>query len=59
MCRTVEDCAIVLHAIAGPDGWDLSVAADMPYAWDTTESAKGRRVGVVDGLLELERDPAV
>jgi Asp-tRNA(Asn)/Glu-tRNA(Gln) amidotransferase A subunit family amidase len=59
MCRTVEDCAIVLHAIAGPDGHDLSVPNDMPYAWDTRESPKGRRVGVVAGMLEAEPDAAV
>lgn len=59
ICRTVEDCAIVLHAIAGPDGYDLAVAGDMPYAWDARESPKGRKVGVVQGILDLETDPAV
>ena len=59
ICRTVEDCAIVLQAIAGPDGWDLAVPTDMPYAWDARESPKGRKVGVVAGMLERERDEAV
>ena len=59
ICRTVEDCAIVLHAIAGPDGYDLSVPEGLPFAWDSRESAKGRVVGVVEGMLELEKDPAV
>ncbi|HUL72832.1 MAG TPA: amidase [Vicinamibacterales bacterium] len=59
ICRTVEDCAIVLHAIAGPDGYDLSVPDDLPFAWDAAESARGRRVGVPAGLLELEPDAAV
>jgi len=59
MCRSVEDCAIVLHAIAGPDGHDLSVPEGMPFAWDSRESARGKVVGVVDGLLDLEKDPAV
>jgi Asp-tRNA(Asn)/Glu-tRNA(Gln) amidotransferase A subunit family amidase len=59
LCRSVEDCAIVLHAIAGPDGYDLAVPTDMPYAWDARESAKGRRVGVVAGMLEREPDAAV
>ena len=58
ICRTVEDCAIVLHAIAGPDGFDLSVPEGMPFAWDTRESAKGKVVGVVAGMLEAERDAA-
>jgi len=59
ICRTVEDCAIVLHAIAGPDGHDLSVPEGLPFAWDSRESAKGRVVGVVEGMLELEQDPSV
>ncbi len=59
ICRTVEDCAIVLHAIAGPDGYDLSVPDAWPFAWDATESPKGRKVGLPAGLLEQERDEAV
>ncbi len=59
ICRSVEDCAIVLHAIAGPDGYDLAVPDDKPFAWDATESAKGRKVGLPTGLLERERDEAV
>jgi len=59
ICRTVEDCALVLHAIAGPDGYDLSVPSDVPFAWDARESPKGRTVGVVAGMLEREADPAV
>jgi Asp-tRNA(Asn)/Glu-tRNA(Gln) amidotransferase A subunit family amidase len=58
ICRTVEDCAVVLHAIAGPDGYDLSVPEGLPFAWDTRESAKGKVVGVAAGMLEAERDPA-
>jgi Asp-tRNA(Asn)/Glu-tRNA(Gln) amidotransferase A subunit family amidase len=59
LCRTVEDCAIVLHAIAGPDGYDLAVPDAWPFAWDASESPKGRKVGLPNGLLEQERDPAV
>jgi Asp-tRNA(Asn)/Glu-tRNA(Gln) amidotransferase A subunit family amidase len=58
MCRTVEDCAIVLHAIHGPDGFDLSVPEGPAFAWDTRESPKGKVVGVVAGMLEAERDAA-
>jgi Asp-tRNA(Asn)/Glu-tRNA(Gln) amidotransferase A subunit family amidase len=56
MCRSVEDCAIVLAAIAGPDGRDLSVPDRLPFVWDAREPARGRRVGVVAGLLEKEPD---
>ena len=59
LCRSVEDCAIVLHAIAGPDGFDLAVPDGMPFAWDARESARGKVVGVVPGMLEQENDPAV
>jgi Asp-tRNA(Asn)/Glu-tRNA(Gln) amidotransferase A subunit family amidase len=30
MCRSVEDCALVLQAISGPDDRDLSVQ-DVPF----------------------------
>lgn len=59
MCRSVEDCAIVLHAIAGPDGFDLSVPEGPAFTWDTRESPKGKVIGVVAGMLEAERDAAV
>jgi Asp-tRNA(Asn)/Glu-tRNA(Gln) amidotransferase A subunit family amidase len=59
ICRTVEDAAIVLHAIAGSDGYDLAVPEGWPFAWDARESAAGKRVGVVAGMLEAERDAAV
>ena len=59
MCRSVEDCAIVLQAIAGPDGFDLSVPEGPAFTWDTRESPKGKVIGVVAGLLEAERDAAV
>ena len=56
ICRRVEDCALVLHAIAGPDGQDLAVPADMAVGWDARASAKGKRVGVVPKLLEADQD---
>jgi Asp-tRNA(Asn)/Glu-tRNA(Gln) amidotransferase A subunit family amidase len=33
MCRSVEDCAIVLNAIYGPDGRD-ETTADAPFVWN-------------------------
>src|SRR2546428_604387 len=32
ICRTVEDCALVLRALYGPDGRDITVA-DVPFRW--------------------------
>ena len=33
ICRGVEDCALVLDAIYGPDGRDLTVG-NVPFGWD-------------------------
>jgi len=51
MCRSVEDCALVLQAIAGPDGLDAS-AAPVPFAWRPGQSVAGRRVGYVESAFE-------
>lgn len=58
MCRTVEDCAIVLDAIAGPDGRDLAVP-DLPRpGWDAAEPLRARRIGYVPAMLETGDDDA-
>lgn len=56
MCRTAEDCALVLRAIAGPDGRDLSVA-DVPVAWDARRDPATLRVGYTKELFDRETDP--
>jgi Asp-tRNA(Asn)/Glu-tRNA(Gln) amidotransferase A subunit family amidase len=45
LCRGVEDCAIVLNAIYGPDGHDRSVGAD-PFHFEPRKPLKNLRVGV-------------
>ena len=45
MCRSVEDCAHVFAAIAGPDGLDLSVAETAPFVWDTASGISDLRIG--------------
>ena len=35
ICRTVEDCALVLDAIRGVDGFDQTVL-DLPFNYDAT-----------------------
>ena len=47
ICRTVEDCAIVLHAIHGPDGHDRSAFLDIPFNWDASLNARTIRVGYI------------
>jgi Asp-tRNA(Asn)/Glu-tRNA(Gln) amidotransferase A subunit family amidase len=44
ICRSVEDCALVLEAIAGPDGKDIS-AADEVFGWHPGLDWKQLRVG--------------
>ena len=56
MCRHVQDCAIVLHAIAGPDHLDLAVPDDVPVAWDAARGRYPKRVGYVPALFDTEKD---
>ena len=44
MCRSVEDCALVLVAIQGPDDRDLAVQ-DVPFNWDAALDIRKLRVG--------------
>ena len=50
MCRSVEDCAVVLHAIQGPDDRDFSVA-DVPFNWDAHLDIRKLRVGYLKGAF--------
>lgn len=44
LCRSVEDCAVVLNAMYGPDGKDNTVL-DVPFRWDATADVRKLRVG--------------
>ena len=55
ICRSVEDCALVLRAIQGSDGKDLSVV-DAPLDWQPKLGLKGLRIGLLQA--EFERLPA-
>ncbi len=46
LCRNVEDCAIVLSAIAGPDGKD-NMVIDYPFYYQPTVDLKGLKIGYV------------
>jgi Asp-tRNA(Asn)/Glu-tRNA(Gln) amidotransferase A subunit family amidase len=52
ICRSVEDCALVMSAIYGPDGHDRSVK-DAAFNWDAEFDWKKLRVG----YLKSEFDP--
>ncbi len=51
LCRTAEDCALVLKAIVGPDGRDNHVL-DVPFDWDATRDVKSLKVGFVKSDFE-------
>lgn len=51
ICRTVEDCALVFHAIHGPDGKDLTII-DVPFGWDPSSDLKEIRVGYLAKAFE-------
>ena len=58
ICRSVEDCAIVLDAIYGPDGQDNSVIP-AGYHWNAQVSPKKLRVGYVKSAFDTPlTDPA-
>jgi Asp-tRNA(Asn)/Glu-tRNA(Gln) amidotransferase A subunit family amidase len=46
ICRYAEDCAIVMQALAKPDGRDMSVS-DMPFNWNGQLDVKKLRVGII------------
>jgi len=56
MCRYAEDCAIVMQAIAKPDGRDMSVS-DTPFNWDATIDIKKLRVGYIKESFDELQNP--
>ena len=56
ICRYAEDCAIVMQALAKPDGRDMSVS-DIPFNWNAQLDVKKLRVGIVkESFDELTTD---
>ena len=53
LCRTVEDCALVLSAIYGPDGKDPTVR-DVPFQWDAQLPISNLRMGYFRSAFENE-----
>jgi Asp-tRNA(Asn)/Glu-tRNA(Gln) amidotransferase A subunit family amidase len=54
ICRGVEDCALVLDAIYGPDGRDITVG-DAAFNWSPDRPLEQMRIGYVKA--EFERGP--
>ena len=51
IARSVEDCALVFHAIHGADGLDPT-AEDRPFHWPPRRDVQAIRVGYVKALFE-------
>lgn len=54
ICRTVEDCALVLNTIYGPDGLDPSVI-EAPFSYEPGADLKKMRIGYVKADFEGDR----
>jgi len=56
ICRAVEDCAIVLEAIQGPDGHDRCVQ-NAAFNWDANLDWRKLRVGYLKTEFEKKPEP--
>ncbi|MFZ0640434.1 MAG: amidase [Candidatus Acidiferrales bacterium] len=54
LCRAVEDCALVLDAIYGPDGDDRSVQP-AAFNWNSHEDWRKFRVGFLESEFKFDR----
>lgn len=57
ICRSVEDCALVLEAIYGPDGKDRTVERDAHFNWDADLDWRRLRVGYLKKDFESAPEP--
>ena len=51
ICHTVEDCAIVMSSIYGPDGQDLATR-DAAFNWDAKLDWKSLRIGYLKSAFD-------
>lgn len=56
LCRTVEDCALVLQALHGPDGRDITVI-DVPFRWPHPVPIAQMRIGFLKGEFDAAGEP--
>ncbi|MGO8719101.1 MAG: amidase [Acidobacteriaceae bacterium] len=54
ICRSVEDCALVLCSIYGPDGKDLSVQ-NAAFNWDANFDWRTLRAGYLESAFEMPK----
>jgi Asp-tRNA(Asn)/Glu-tRNA(Gln) amidotransferase A subunit family amidase len=51
ICRYAEDCAIVMQAVAKPDGRDMSVS-EVPFNWNATFDIRKIKVGIIQDSFD-------
>jgi Asp-tRNA(Asn)/Glu-tRNA(Gln) amidotransferase A subunit family amidase len=56
ICRGVEDCALVLNALYGPDGQDRTVGAD-PFHWEPHRPLHSMKIGVLQSAFDRFQGP--
>src|SRR5262249_39437624 len=56
ICRYAEDTAIVMQAIAKPDGRDMSVS-DLPFNWNAQLDVRKLRVGIIKQSFDEITNP--
>jgi Asp-tRNA(Asn)/Glu-tRNA(Gln) amidotransferase A subunit family amidase len=56
ICRGVEDLALVLNAVYGPDGHDRTVAAD-PFHWEPRRPLAAMKIGVLQSAFDRMQGP--
>jgi len=55
ICRSVEDCALVFHAIHGPDDLDPTVREDASFNWNPAMNVKKLKIGYLKSDFEKDR----
>ena len=55
MCRSAEDCAVVMTVITGVDGRDLSVA-EIPFSWNAKSDVRKLKVGYLKDAFDEVTD---
>lgn len=55
ICRGIEDCALVLDALHGPDGHDLTVE-DVAFNWEPERPLSKMRIGYIKAEFEQGDD---
>ncbi len=55
ICRGIEDCALVLDALHGPDGHDLTVE-DVAFNWEPERPISKMRIGYIKAEFEQGDD---